>query len=328
MMRVSTIPVTSGGEMPAIGFGLWKVDGADAPRLIGEAARVGYRHFDCASDYGNEAAAGDGFQSVIQSGTASREDLWITSKLWNTNHAAEHVRPACERSLRDLQLDYLDLYLIHFPIALAYVPPEKRYPAGWFHDPDAAEPRMKHVRVSIAETWHAMEELAAAGLVKHIGVSNFGISLLRDLLAHAKIPPAVLQVEMHPYLAQENLLRFCREEGITVTAFSPLGAPSYVPLGMASHDDSVMNESVVRDAGARLKRTPAQIVLRWAVQRGTAAIPKTSKIERLSENLSVFDFELSASEMAGISALDQHRRFNDPGVFCEKAFNTFFPIYE
>ncbi len=314
--------------MPAIGFGLWKVENAAAPGLVEEAVRVGYRHFDSASDYANEAATGEGLQKVLRSGDVRRDDLWVTSKLWNTNHAAEHVRSACEQSLRDLQLDYLDLYLIHFPIALAYVPPEKRYPAGWFHDPDAPEPRMKPVRVPIAETWHAMEELVSAGLVKNIGVSNFGVSLLRDLLSHSKISPAVLQVEMHPYLAQEKLLRFCQEENIAVTAFSPLGAPSYVPLGMATHNDSVMNEIVVQDAARRLKKTPAQVVLRWAVQRGTAAIPKTSKIERLRENLSVFDFELSAEEMAAISALDQHRRFNDPGVFCEKAFNTFFPIYE
>jgi D-xylose reductase len=248
--------------------------------------------------------------------------------LWNTNHAAEHVRSACERSLRDLRLDYLDLYLIHFPIALEYVPPEKRYPAGWFHDPDAAEPRMKPARVPISETWQGMEELVAAGLVKNIGVSNFGTSLLRDLLTYAKIRPAVLQVEMHPYLTQEKLVRFCHQEKIAVTAFSPLGAPSYVPLGMATENDSVMNEIVVRDAAARHKKTPAQILLHWAVQRGTAAIPKTTKAERLRENLSIFDFELSADEMKAISALDRNRRFNDPGVFCETAFNTFFPIYE
>jgi D-xylose reductase len=314
--------------MPTIGLGLWKVDGTAAPGLVEEAARAGYRHFDCASDYGNEAEVGVGLQNIVRSGAARREHLWVTSKLWNTNHAPEHVRPACERSLRDLRLDYLDLYLIHFPIALEFVPPEKRYPAGWFQDPDAAEPRMKPARVSISETWQAMEELVAAGLVKNIGVSNFGTSLLRDLLSYAKIQPAVLQVEMHPYLTQEKLVRFCHQEKIAVTAFSPLGAPSYVPLGMATENDSVMNERVVRDAAARHKKTPAQIVLHWAVQRGTAAIPKTAKAERLRENLSIFDFELSAEEMKAISALDRNRRFNDPGVFCETAFNTFFPIYE
>jgi D-xylose reductase len=327
-MTSSTLRLAGGGQMPAIGLGFWKVDGAMAPGLAEEAARAGYRHFDCASDYGNEAEVGAGLQRIERAGIVRREDLWITSKLWNTDHAAEHVRAACERSLRDLKVDYLDLYLIHFPIALEYVSPEKRYPTGWFHDPDAADPRMKPARVPIAETWQAMEELVAAGLVKNIGVSNFGTSLLRDLLSHAKIRPAVLQVEMHPYLTQEKLVRFCQQEKIGVTAFSPLGARSYVQLGMATEADSVLNEQVVRDTAARHKKTTAQVVLHWAVQRGTAAIPKSTNPERLRENLSIFDFELTAEEMAAISALDRNRRFNDPGVFCEKAFNTFFPIYE
>jgi D-xylose reductase len=327
-MTSSTLSLANGSQMPAIGLGFWKVDGAMAPGLVDEAARAGYRHFDCASDYGNEAEVGAGLQKIERSGVVRREELWITSKLWNTNHAAEHVRPACERSLRDLKVDYLDLYLIHFPIALEYVSPDERYPAGWFYDPDAADPRMKSARVPIAETWQAMEELVAAGLAKNIGVSNFGTSLLRDLLSHAKIPPAVLQVEMHPYLAQEKLVRFCQQEKIGVTAFSPLGARSYVQIGMATEADSALNEQVVRDTAARHKKTPAQVVLRWAIQRGTAAIPKSTNPDRLRENLAIFDFELTTAEMAAIGALDCNRRFNDPGVFCENAFNTFFPIYE
>ncbi|HVT27212.1 MAG TPA: aldo/keto reductase [Lacipirellulaceae bacterium] len=327
-MSYPTLRLSTGGQMPVLGLGMWKVEPSAAPALVEEAARAGWRHFDCASDYGNETEVGAGLQKVIRSGNARREDLWITSKLWNTNHAPEHVRPACERSLSDLKLDYLDLYLIHFPIALEYVPPKTRHPAGWFYDPDAAEPRMKPVRVPISETWQAMEDLRRAGLVKNVGVSNFNIGLLRDMLAYAKTPPAVLQVEMHPYLAQEKLVRYCHLEGIAVTAFSPLGAPSYVPLGMATENDSVMNEEVIRDAAANHAKTPAQIVLRWAVQRGTAAIPKTSRPERLRENLSIFDFELSTTEMDAITSLDRNRRFNDPGVFCEQAFNTFFPIYE
>jgi D-xylose reductase len=257
-----------------------------------------------------------------------REDLWVTSKLWNTYHAPEHVRPALQRSLHDLQQDYLDLYLIHFPIALQYVPFEKCYPPGWFHDPDANRPHLEPARVPISETWGAMEELVRAGLVRNIGVCNFNVALLRDLLSYAKVPPAVLQVELHPFLAQDKLLRFCREAGIAVTAFSPLGALSYFSLGMAEQGESVLEQPVVREAAARHGKTPAQIVLRWGVQRGTAIIPKTTRPERLRENLAIFDFELSADELAAITRLDRHRRFNDPGVFCEKAFNTFFPIYE
>jgi D-xylose reductase len=327
-MNVKTLKLATGDQLPAVGLGLWKVEKLAAPTLVEEAARCGYRHFDCASDYGNEAEVGVGIQKILSGGMCRRDELWMTSKLWNTNHAPEHVRPACERSLRDLRLDYLDLYLIHFPIALEYVPPETRYPAGWYHDPDAAQPKMKPARVPIADTWRAMEGLVKAGLVRNIGVCNFGVSLLRDMLSYAKIRPAVLQVEMHPYLTQENLVRFCREEQIAVTAFSPLGAASYFQLGMASEDESVLKQPVVLEAAKRHGKSPAQIVLRWGVQRGTAVIPKTSRPERLRENLAIFDFELADDEMAAISALDRNRRFNDPGVFCEKAFNTFFPIYE
>jgi D-xylose reductase len=226
-----------------------------------------------------------------------------------------------------LQLDYLDLFLVHFPISLAFVPFE-RYPPGWFYKPDSPRPRMEPAPVPIAETWRAMEQLVRAGLVRNIGVSNFGASLLRDLLSYAEIAPAVLQVEMHPFLTQEKLLRFCQEAGIAVTAFSPLGAASYFSIGMAGEGDSALEQPVVSDIAARHGKSPAQVLLRWGVQRGTAVIPKSTKVERLRENLSIFDFELTTDEMAAISGLNRNRRFNDPGVFCEKAFNTFFPIYE
>lgn len=313
---------------PPVGLGLWKIEKPAIAGLVEEAMRIGYRHLDSACDYGNEAEAGEGIRRALAAGVCRRDELWVTSKLWNTFHDPRHVRPACERTLRDLGLDHLELYLVHFPIALEYVPPETRYPPGWFFDPDAARPAMRAARVPLADTWGAMEDLVQAGLVRSIGVCNYGVSLLRDLLALARVRPAVLQVELHPYLAQDKLLRFCRDERIAVTAFSPLGAPSYVPLGMASADDGVLDHRVVVDAARAVGRTPAQVVLRWAVQRGTGVIPKTSRPDRLLENLSLFDFELSAAQMQSISSLDQGRRFNDPGVFCEVAFNTFFPIYE
>jgi D-xylose reductase len=313
---------------PPVGLGLWKIDRPAVAGLVEEAIRLGYRHLDSACDYGNEVEAGEGIRRAFAAGLCSRDELWVTSKLWNTFHAPAHVRPACEQTLRDLKLDYLDLYLIHFPIALAYVPPATRYPPGWFFDPDAEHPRMQSARVPLADTWGAMEKLVAAGLVKHVGVCNYGVSLLRDLLASARIPPAVLQVELHPYLGQEKLLRFCHAEGISVTAFSPLGAPSYVPLGMAGASESVLGDPVVVEIAESVGRSPAQVVLRWGVQRGAGVIPKTSRPERLPENLALFDFVLSDGQMAAISALDRGRRFNDPGVFCEAAFKTFFPIYE
>jgi D-xylose reductase len=328
MNDAATLRLTNGDKLPAVGLGLWKVERSQAARTVEEAARIGYRHFDSAYDYGNEPESGEGVGKVVNSGICRREDLWVTSKLWNTYHEPEHVRPALEQSLKHLKLNYLDLYLIHFPIALKFVPFDERYPVGWFADPSAAKPQMEPAQVPIADTWGAMEELVRAGLVRNIGVCNFGVSLLRDLLSYAQIAPAVLQVEMHPYLTQEKLLRFCREAGIAVTAFSPLGAASYYSLGMAGEGESALDEPVVRQAAKRHDKSPAQVLLRWAVQRGTAVIPKTTRPERLRENLDIFNFELSDDEMNAITALNRNRRFNDPGVFCEKAFNTFFPIYE
>ncbi|MBA3313638.1 MAG: aldo/keto reductase [Planctomycetota bacterium] len=325
---MQSLTLNTGRKLPAVGLGLWKVARPSAADLVVEAARLGYRHFDSASDYGNEAEVGEGLRRVLEEGICPREELWITSKLWNTNHRAEHVRPAAERSLRDLSVDYLDLYLIHFPIALSFVPFETRYPAGWAHDPDAARPAMKPDRVPISETWEAMEELVAAGLVRDVGLCNFGTSLLRDLLSHAKIAPAVLQIELHPYLAQHKLVRFCHEQNIAVTAFSPLGAQSYYQLNMAEARESVLADSTIRVIAERHGRTPAQVVLRWGVQRGTSVVPKSMHTERLRENFALFDFKLSDEEMRLIEAMDRGRRFNDPGDFGESAFNTFFPIYE
>jgi D-xylose reductase len=326
-MDVATLRITNGDRMPAVGLGLWKIDKATAAGTVEEAVRIGYRHFDSAYDYGNEAETGAGLSRVLASGICRREELWVTSKLWNTYHSPEHVRPALEQSLRMLQLDYLDLFLIHFPISLAFVPFD-RYPPGWFYEPDGPSPQMKPVAVPIADTWGAMQDLVHAGLVRNIGVSNFGVSLLRDLLSYAEIAPAVLQLEMHPFLTQEKLLRFCKESGVAVTAFSPLAHASYVSIGMAGAQDSALELPVVRNIAGRHGKSPAQVLLRWGVQRGTAVIPKSTRAERLRENLAIFDFELTNDEMSAISALNCNRRFNDPGVFCEKAFNTFFPIYE
>ena len=328
MIRVGGADNTSVTHMPSVGLGLWKVDPASVGELIHEAISVGYRHLDSACDYGNEAEVGKGIERVLASNLCHREDLWVTSKLWNTFHEPKYVRLAIEKTLRDLQLEYLDSYLIHFPISLAYVSPETRYPPGWFFDPDAQSPSMRAIKIPIAETWGAMEELVDAGLVRTIGVCNFGVSLVRDLQAIARIQPSSLQVEMHPRLTQEKLLRFCDQEGIAVTAFSPLGAPSYVSLGMAKEGDSLLKHERIIEIADAVGRTPAQVLLRWGVQRGTAVIPKTSQPKRLAENIALFDFSLSAEQMLIIDGLNENRRFNDPGDFCEQAFNTFFPIYE
>lgn len=322
------VPIAGGCSLPSVGLGLWKIENEKSADTVRTAIELGYRHLDAACDYGNEREAGEGIQQAMQSGICEREQLWVTSKLWNTYHRPEHVRPAIQRSLDDLRLEYLDLYLIHFPISLRYVPPDQRYPPGWFYDPEAVIPKMQADSVSIAETWAAMEDLVSSGLCRHIGISNFGVSLIRDLLSYAKIRPAVLQVESHPYLAQSKLLKYCQQESIALTAFSPLGAGSYVGLGMANAADSVLNDPLVQTIAAQCGKSAAQVVLRWGVQRGTAVIPKTTRWDRLKENLAIDDFELTDGQMQQIGSLDQNRRFNDPGVFCEKAFGCFYPIYE
>ena len=315
-------------DMPHIGFGLWKIAPDHCAEVVYEAVKSGYRHFDSACDYGNEKQVGEGLQRAMREGLCSREDLWVTSKLWNTYHHPDHVLPAMKKSLSDLQLDYIDLYLIHFPIALAYVPFETRYPPEWTYDPSAVIPVMHPVNVPLQETWRAMEQLKTFGRVKHIGICNYNSGLLHDLMNYAIEPPEMLQIESHPYLTQERLIKLAQHYGIGVTAFSPLGAMSYFELDMADQHESVLARSAIRAAASRTHKTEAQIVLRWGLQRGTSLVVKSVNTERMQENLSLDDFDLTAAEMDAISGLNINRRFNDPGDFCEAAFGTFYPIYD
>lgn len=317
--------------MPALGFGCWKL-GSGSSTLVYDAIKAGFRTIDSASDYGNEKAVGEGIARAIAEGIVKREDIFVTSKLWCTDHDPIHVEPALRRTLADLGLAYVDLYLIHFPIPLKHVPAETRYPAGWIHDP--ASPTMVFSGVPLSSTWSAMSACVDKELALHIGVCNMTTGLLRDLSASAAAagarPIEVLQVELHPYLAQTNLLRYAKNAGIAVTAFSPLGAPSYVELGMATSADSALQEAVVARIAARVGATPGQVLIAWALHRGTAPIPKSSSAERIVENFGALAVvgKLTGEDVAEITALDKHRRFNDPGVFCEKAFNTFCPIYD
>ena len=292
------------------------------------AIKCGYRHLDAACDYGNEAEVGRGIQRALTDGICTREDLWVTSKLWNTYHHPDHVGPAIDRTLNDLQLDYLDLYLIHFPIALEFVPFETRYPPEWFFDLTIPEPRMVPGRVPLSDTWGAMEKLKETGKAKHIGVCNYSSGLLHDLMNYCSTAPELLQIESHPYLTQEKLIRLARQYGLEVTAFSPLGSLSYVELDMASQDESILEQAIVKDIASKKDCTAAQVVLAWGVQRGTSVVVKSMNPERMDQNLAAADIKLSEDEMNGISALNQNRRYNDPGVFCEGAFNTFHPIYD
>jgi len=314
--------------MPRIGFGLWKIPKDICSNSVYKAINAGYRHLDSASDYGNEGEVGEGIKMALEDGLCKREDLWITSKLWNTYHHPDHVSQALEKTLKDLQLDYLDLYMIHFPISLKFVPFEERYPPEWFNDPSSPDPKMIPSKIPLSDTWRAMELLKESGLVKHIGVCNYSSGLLHDLMNYCKIKPEVLQIESHPYLTQEKLIKLAQNYDLEVTAFSPLGSISYEELGGAKEEESLIRNETIMSIAKELDITPAQLILSWALNRGTSLVVKSIDESRMKENLDVMNIKLEKATLDEISQLNINKRYNDPGVFCEDAFNTFFPIYD
>ena len=269
------------------------------------------------TDYGNEVESGQGVARAIKEGIVKRSDLFLVSKLWNTYHDHSVVEPICQKQLKDWGIDYFDLYIVHFPISLKYVDPADRYPPGFTYDGKKVVPGS----ATIQETWTAMEKLQQKGLAKSIGISNFQGQLIMDLLRYATIKPATLQIEHHPYLTQPGLVNYAREQGITITAYSSFGPQSFLELDMKSaHDTPLLfeNPTIVKIAEKHGK-TPAQVLLRWATQRGVAVIPKSNNQGRLRQNLDVTGWELAGSELEEISGLNKGLRFNDPvnvsGVF-------------
>jgi len=294
-------------------LGTWKIPNDQAADVVYTAIRVGYRLIDCASDYGNEKEVGDGLKRALTEGLVKREDLFVTSKLWCTNHAKQNVGPACQRTLNDLGLDYLDLYLIHFPISLKFVDFNVRYPAGWDFDPE--NPGLQLEDSPVHETWQGMEELVDAGKAKNIGVSNFNAQAIMDIHRYAKIKPSALQIEYHPLLQQPVLIDFCRQHGLAITGFSSFGGLSYKIFNASAV--SLLDSAVIQEIAKKHNKTPAQITLRFAVQNNIAVIPKSTSELRLKENLDVFGFELDANDLAVLIAMDKHERFNDPAVFAK-----------
>ncbi|KFZ40833.1 MULTISPECIES: aldo/keto reductase [Thermoactinomyces] len=267
-----TVKLANGVEMPRLGLGVWKAkDGEEVQNAVKAAIQTGYRLIDTAAVYKNEEGVG---KAIKESGV-SREDLFITTKVWNDDQGYESTLQAFEESRKKLGLEYIDLYLIHWPVKGKY-----------------------------KETWKALEKLYEDGLVKAIGVSNFQVHHLKDLLSDAKVKPMVNQVEFHPYLTQKELLSYCNEENIQLEAWSPL------------MQGEVVRVDVIKELAEKYGKTPAQIVLRWDLQHGVVTIPKSVKEHRIQENADVFDFELSREDMDKLDALNKNHRYGpDPDNF-------------
>jgi diketogulonate reductase-like aldo/keto reductase len=270
-LRYSRIQLTHGsGAIPAVGFGTLIPDLVATRQATKTALEVGFRHLDCAERYGNEEAVGDAMREAFEAGTLQRDDLFVTTKLWNTNHRPARVRPAFDASRQRLQVDYVDCYLIHTPFA--------------FQPGDDQDPRddrgqvIYDQEVTLADTWGALERLVDDGACRAIGLSDISLEKLREIVAVARIKPAVVQVESHPYLPEWELLDFCREQGIVLLAFAPLGH---------AMEPKIIDDPVITAIAERVHMSPAQVVLSWAAQRGTAFLTTSTKPQRIQENFEV-----------------------------------------
>jgi diketogulonate reductase-like aldo/keto reductase len=304
--------------MPALGFGTYS--NSDSPSVMGEAVynavQVGYRHFDCAEAYKNEGAIGQGLERAFRDGIVDRAELFITSKVWQTNHDAENVIAACRNSLTNLNLTHLDMYLIHWPVAWAYtnIDCEPLVPT----DGDGADGEgsgsvvMSSSGCSIQNTWRAMEQLVDDGLVKNIGVSNFSSSQLADLVSYARIQPAVNQIECHPYLPQENIRKMCAVKNISVVSYAPLGRPG----NLHDTDPILMEDPTVIRIAKEKGLTSAQVLLQWQIEKGLAAIPKSTSQDHMSENLGASSpVRLDSNDITSLDTLETRHRF------CNKKWN-------
>jgi alcohol dehydrogenase (NADP+) len=291
--RTTRIPLNHGaGCMPALGFGTLIADAAATIGATRNALEAGFRHFDCAERYRNEREVGEALRIGLAAGGIAREEIFVTTKLWNTNHRPERVQPAFEASLDRLGLDYLDLYLIHTPFA--------------FQPGEEQDPRDQHGNVlydrgvTLLDTWRAMESLVDRGRCRAIGLSDISLNALLPIYESARIKPAVVQVEAHPYLPETELLQFCKEQAVVLLAFAPLGH------GMRP---GPLADPVIAAIAARVAKTPAQVLLAWAVQRGTALLTTPKTAARARENLNVSALAQDAFEE--INRIQTRQRFNE-----------------
>lgn len=296
------LTLRNGDTLPALGLGTWLSRPGEVYQAVRVALEAGYRHIDCAAIYHNQDEVGRAFADAFRAGDLTREDLWVTSKLWNDSHLKDDVRPATQEILRQLQLDYLDLYLIHWPIAFRKGVTTARNPEDFLTLQEAP----------LEDTWQAMQALKADGLATHIGVSNMGPVRLR-LLQKAGEMPAVVQVECHPYLPQTALRDFAAEHQIIITGYSPLGSPGRHNLGEG--EPHLLSDPVILGLAEAHDATPAQILIAWALTRGTAVLPKSVNPGRIHENFAALQVNLSGEDMARIDNIGTQWRYLDGSFF-------------
>jgi alcohol dehydrogenase (NADP+) len=282
-LRMTRIPLSHGaGQIPALGFGTLIPDPAVTIAATRDALQAGFRHFDCAERYGNEREVGSALQAGLAAENIAREEIFVTTKLWNSNHRPDRVEPAFEASLERLRLKYLDLYLIHTPFA---------FQPGDDHDPRDQDGNVVYDRgVTLHDTWKAMENLVDKGKCRAIGLSDITLESLKTIYESARIKPAVVQVESHPYLPETELLEYCKQRGIVFLAFAPLGH------GMKP---GLLEDPVISAIAARVGKTPAQVLLAWAVQRGTALLTTPKSAARARES-----FDISALPQDALDAIN------------------------
>jgi diketogulonate reductase-like aldo/keto reductase len=313
----------TGARMPAIGLGTFGSDSVTADEIaaaVQDAAAVGYRHFDCASVYSNEHGIGSAFRQILRSGVR-REDLWVTSKLWNDKHSEADVIPSFRQSLADLQLDYLDTYLIHWPFP-------NFHPPGCDVTSRSADAR-PYIHESYMKTWRQLEKLADLGLVRHIGTSNMTVPKLELLLRDARIKPAVNELEMHPHMQQPELFRYLCDHGIAPIAYSPIGSPGRPERDRTPDDTVDIQDPVIVAIARRLGVHPAVVCVKWACQAGATPIPFSVKRANYLANLQgVVSPPLTGDEMRAIAGIDKNCRLIKGQVFLWKADQSWEDLWD